>query len=277
MNIYIKIFIPLLFISTLFLCVLHLLDIPKEKTEIAIHNIEKTLIFAINANEINTLMLDNISKNKKVLIYNHGTVNPRKLNSCSKYVPSSITDNAFRDFFIIILCSNSIEKPYPKATGNYTFSRANEIKRLVDKVLEDGFSSNDIFLAGHSAGAWSSMLFASMNPEKYNSIIAFAPAFAGTRQSQIQYPNWRLANNYQMQKLKSGAPIRGLLFTYEKDPFMQPNDFFDLIALFSGSLRLISYDCHDSEHAHMTHSLDCMSHQTKSLIESLLSNGETFP
>ena len=109
--------------------------------------------------------------------------------------------------------------------GSYTYKRAGEIERVVDAYRALGLPAARIFLAGHSAGAWSSLLAARRFGAKFNAVIAFAPAFAGPRHEVTQYPWWRneIRPRQVADILKAGR-MRALVFAFPDDAFNRPRE-----------------------------------------------------
>jgi pimeloyl-ACP methyl ester carboxylesterase len=63
--------------------------------------------------------------------------------------------------------------------------RAARIQDVVSNCLARGYKSSNIFLAGHSVGAWASLLVKRANPALVNGVIATAPAFDGKREERF--------------------------------------------------------------------------------------------
>ena len=94
-----------------------------------------------------------------------------------------------------------------------------------------------IFLAGHSAGAWASLLVKRAYPGIANGVIAFAPAFAHKRKNRAGFdvseefaPRWRWMRDVQVKWLRdepkgsiSGVPAT-LAFQFHCDEFEWPDE-----------------------------------------------------
>ena len=94
------------------------------------------------------------------------------------------------------------------------------INAKIDDFIKQGF--NNIVLAGHSAGAWSSITLRSQFPEKIDGVIAFNPAVAGTLKNRKDWPWWedirtQLIGFMNLENLKNE-----LVFSHNKDNFETP-------------------------------------------------------
>ena len=100
--------------------------------------------------------------------------------------------------------------------------RAREIATLVDRFVALGVPRRQIFLAGHSAGAWASLLAAREHPRSFNAVIGFGPAFAGRRATRP--PGWEWLRGTQVLHLRAAPRIDALVFAFEGDPYEPPAD-----------------------------------------------------
>ena len=92
------------------------------------------------------------------------------------------------------------------------------LKLKVEDFNDKGFQN--IVLAGHSAGAWSSLVLKSEFPNQINGVIAFSPArsgkFAKKKNPHRGWINWR---NYKMSLIKVDKLSKVLVYAHEKDPY----------------------------------------------------------
>ena len=92
------------------------------------------------------------------------------------------------------------------------------LKLKVEDFNDKGF--RNIVLAGHSAGAWSSLVLKSEIPNQINGVIAFSPArsgkFAMKKNPHRGWINWR---NYKMSLIKVDKLSKVLVYAHEKDPY----------------------------------------------------------
>jgi hypothetical protein len=179
-----------------------------------------------------------------VLIVNHGTLRPQFRHVCNedRDVPAVMRDIAdARQWTIFYLCSAALDGG---EAGSYTYKRADEILAAVALYRGRGVPAQRIFLVGHSAGAWSSLMAARKNHGGFNAIVAFAPAFAGPRHEAAQFPWWRgrIALE-QIAYLRQAPRIDALIFAYSDDEFDRPSDLAPLAAI--PGIRILAFDaCH---------------------------------
>ena len=92
------------------------------------------------------------------------------------------------------------------------------LKLKIEDFNDKGF--RNIVLAGHSAGAWSSLVLKSEFPNQINGVIAFSPArsgkFAKKKNPHRGWINWR---NYKMSLIKVDKLSKVLVYAHEKDPY----------------------------------------------------------
>ncbi|MCP4329107.1 MAG: alpha/beta hydrolase [Alphaproteobacteria bacterium] len=114
--------------------------------------------------------------------------------------------------------------------------RAVAIGKLIEAKVSQGYRRKNIFLGGHSAGAWTSLLIKRHDPGKFNGVIAVAPAFNGQRSERFCIAKdckgeidagkraWLRAENNA--HLGSGAPrLDALVFAFHCDRFGWPNEY----------------------------------------------------
>ena len=83
----------------------------------------------------------------------------------------------------------------------------------------------NLFLAGHSNGAWTALMMMKDVNTRFNGVIAFAPAFAGKR-SEISFaPWWRNTTRpRQIKEMLTAPRMDALVFAYENDAFNRPQE-----------------------------------------------------
>jgi pimeloyl-ACP methyl ester carboxylesterase len=207
-------------------------------------------------------------KNTTVIVYTHGQRRPQQRGDCSSWVnqvPPSLKAIQSDQILIYYHCSTTVDRPLlPYMAGNWIYRRADELAVVIDELQKAGVSAEDIFLAGHSAGGWISLMAAREFGEKFNSVIAYAPAMAGRRSEKERYPIWRQEiRPRQIEDMLQADHIRALLFAYEDDPFERPQDLVFLTDAYPESLELIGYRCGSG---HVTHIRDCQQEQTTQAI-----------
>lgn len=98
--------------------------------------------------------------------------------------------------------------------------RKEDLRERVEAYRAQGVPAAQIFLAGHSAGAWAALLLKAEEPQLFNAVIAIAPAFAGLRQSQDAL--WLRVRQNNLDRLLSAPRLDGLVFVFEGDPYESP-------------------------------------------------------
>ena len=107
--------------------------------------------------------------------------------------------------------------------------RSRDLAALLKAFRERGLNPEQTFLIGHSAGAWTSLLVARENPGSQQGVIAFAPAFAGTRADRTA--GWDELRDSQIAYLSEAGRLDALVYGFEDDPFNRPQDLEFLIAI----------------------------------------------
>lgn len=213
-------------------------------------------------------------KGKVVVVYSHGTRRPQHVEDCSKSsnrVPRSLMEGlgARRDggALIYYLCSGASERTTRTTAGEYIYKRMAEVERTLDQLAAAGVDPKRIFLAGHSAGGWTSLMMGRTAAKKFNAVIAFAPAFAGPRNETEQYPWWRkVARPKQIEEMLKPPRLEALVFAYEEDPFNRPEDLAFLTKRYPQSVKLVGYACPLVKRKHLTHVEDCREDRTAATI-----------
>ena len=207
-----------------------------------------------------------------VIIYNHGTRNPRKKENCNasyNQVPGSLKEIESKRLLIYFLCSNATEGEGSNHAGNQVYARMYEIEQALDQLLEQGIQPQHIFLSGHSKGAWSSLMLMNQVDKKFNAAILFAPALAN-RRSQQTHPWWRNdVRPRQIKQMLKAQKIDALIFAYQDDNYNRPQDLHFLTDQYPHSVEIIGYRC-AYEYTHNTHLHDCQQSQTSKLIQNYI-------
>lgn len=220
-----------------------------------------------------TIEIEN-ADNTVVLIYNHGTARPQQQEDCEvpgNQVPSSLKQSSDDQVLNFYLCSSVIEERHEQ-TGEYIYKRLAEVEGVVDELLAAGIQPSHIFLTGHSAGGWTSLMAASYFPDKFNGAVAFAPAFAGPRSEAEIYPRWRgEALPRQIEDMLTAYERHALVFAYYDDAFERPEDLEFLVNAYAHSIRMVAYECPNAN-GHLTHLQDCREEETVAAIEDFISD-----
>lgn len=222
----------------------------------------------------------------KLIIWLHGQGNPRKKEPCSAQYnlpPRSLleleeADNTYLYYHCTAVIDPKVKKDnvaddgihYTRgyAMGYYTIACREELQGVLDQFHKIGVKPSNITLAGHSAGAWTALLAAASYPEKFNAVIAFAPAFAGPRNETNTYPWWRkIVRPEQMDMMTQPNNVPKLIFAYEDDAFNRPSELTFITQAFPDSATLISQKCGKG---HKTHKNDCQMDETVKLMEAFI-------
>ena len=227
-------------------------------------------------------------ENANVIIWLHGHVNSRRRQSCAakqNHPPRSVLQLGSEPNTLLYFHCSSVTDTYSffkkdnvpddgihykgkYANGSYTLGRRDELEDVIDDFLKIGVKPSNITLAGHSAGGWTALLAAAAYPEKIHAVIAFAPAFAGSRSKESVYPYWRrIVRPEQIVMMTQPNDVPKLVFAYEDDAFNRPIELSFLTTAFPGSATLISQNC---GRGHSTHRDDCQFDKTVSLIKEFI-------
>jgi len=202
-----------------------------------------------------------------VIIFSHGTYRPQRRHQCNeeKDVPGVVRDLAEANgWTVFYLCSAATDDG---EAGSYTYKRADEILAAVAAQRARGVPAQRIFLMGHSAGGWSSLMAARKDATSFNATVAFAPAFAGPRHEEAQYPKWRreLAPA-QTAYLRQAKRIEALIFAYSDDDFDRPSELAPLESI--PGVRVLAFDA--CQRGHGTTYTDCFREGAKIEIEDYI-------
>lgn len=107
--------------------------------------------------------------------------------------------------------------------------RSRDIEVRAKNFIAAGVPAKQIFLVGHSAGGWASLMLKARTPELANSVIAFAPAFAGRRGSR--YPGWQALHEKYVGELQKVTRLDAMVFAIENDAFEAPEHLKFLSAI----------------------------------------------
>ncbi len=211
-----------------------------------------------------------------VVVYTHGNRRPQRRQDCSGWssqVPSSLSALHGEQVLIYFHCSAAVDRPLlPRMAGNWIFRRADELAAIIDELRTAGVPTENIYLSGYSAGGWSALMAAQEFGDRFNGVIAFAPAFAGPRSEEQRYPIWRQKiRPRQIEHMLKAEHIRALVFAYEDDAFERPQDLDFLIEAYPDSLELIGYRCGAG---HATAFRDCLQDQTTQAISLFIGGGQ---
>jgi pimeloyl-ACP methyl ester carboxylesterase len=179
-----------------------------------------------------------------LLVFNHGSFEEEYRDICTPTawtVPEVIrqlsgkTVNG-RGIVVYNLCSTSkgdydavARRGEPKV-----MKRVERIEEAVRAFEAAGVPPKQIFLVGHSAGAWASLLAARRHNVKFNAVIAFAGKKAD------RPPGWEELRQRQAGLLAEASHIDGLVYAYADDPYESSADLAFLGKI--DGIRLVRID-----------------------------------
>lgn len=100
--------------------------------------------------------------------------------------------------------------------------RVSAIEQTLQGLGRAGVDPSQIFLVGQSAGGWAALLHEKRHPGSVNSVIAFAPAFAGKKRSRTDI--WQRRHDEQSAEIASAERLSALVFAFENDAYNTPED-----------------------------------------------------
>ena len=100
--------------------------------------------------------------------------------------------------------------------------RVAAIESTLIELDHAGIDRSHIVLMGHSAGGWAALLHQRRHPGSVNSVIAFAPAFAGKKQGRPE--EWQRRHEAQASEIGSAERIAALVYAFDNDAYNTPDD-----------------------------------------------------
>lgn len=195
-----------------------------------------------------------------VVIWSHGTTDSTMRENCSaegNAVPPSLRALEREGVYLWFVCSEVSLRATPETAGDFVYLRMDEVAEAIHAFLDLGVRPERIFLAGHSAGGWVSLMLARDWGERIGGIIAYAPAFARPRADIRRFPWFRREHMpRQVEEMRRARVMRALVFAYERDIFDRPQELRFLAETWPRTVRMVSYSC-DAEHDHGSHIRDC--------------------
>jgi len=140
-----------------------------------------------------------------------GELDGRKLGDKMLQVYSYCTPSKFGEY------NGNTRQGEPKVQ-----KRAKDIEALIVEALAQGVPPEQIFVAGHSAGAWASLIVARRGQVRIGGYILFAPAFAG--HYSVRHPGWWDLQNRLVKYIGEAERIDALVYAFENDKFNRVED-----------------------------------------------------
>ena len=226
---------------------------------------------------IQALKLSSPSSQQRVIIYNHGIQRPQQTEPCYlpyNKPPKSLIALIDKQTMVYRLCSTATEAPAISAAGKQVYLRKIEINYAIDAFLARGIQPQHLFLAGHSNGAWTSLMMMRDVNKRFNGVIGYAPAFAGKRNEVSFAPWWRNSvRPTQIKDMLGASKMDALVFAYENDPYNRPQDLLFLSTNYPlidyRGVDLVSYNC-GLRNAHQTFRNDCRLTETAKRIRQFV-------
>ena len=98
------------------------------------------------------------------------------------------------------------------------------IKLKMKEFKDEGFKN--IILAGHSAGAWESLILYSNFPSEINGVIAFNPARSSKYARELKkdkvWRGWKIWRDYKISLIKLEKLGKVLVYSHNKDNYETP-------------------------------------------------------
>ena len=95
--------------------------------------------------------------------------------------------------------------------------RTEDLTELLTQLKDNGADPKKVFLIGHSAGGWATLLAKANNPTLANGVIAIAPAFAG---KQMYRPKlWEDLRKSHIEIMNQAPHFNALLILFDQDEF----------------------------------------------------------
>ena len=113
--------------------------------------------------------------------------------------------------------------------------RVAAIEHTLIELDHAGIDRSRIVLMGHSAGGWAALLHQKRHPGSVNSVIAFAPAFAGKKQGRPE--EWQRRYEAQASEIGSAERIPALVYAFDNDAYNTPADLSFLSRVRGTTLR----------------------------------------
>lgn len=177
----------------------------------------------------------NNTKDYLYLIYSHGSLSENKKDPCfpaSDWLPGRVP-RVVADLdqqrisglrvLVYVLCTKVPAREHNDDPSRIkVMLRAEEIQGVLRALHDIGVPAQQVFLVGHSAGAWASLLAMKYQPQWVNAVIGFAPAFAGVK--KYRNDTWAAMRVEHQQALLAAPDLPSLLYGFADDPYYDAQD-----------------------------------------------------
>jgi dienelactone hydrolase len=109
--------------------------------------------------------------------------------------------------------------------------RYQELGALLSHFTNVGYLKENIFIAGHSAGAWVALSGLAEHPKAFGGVIAFAPAFAG---KPGRPPGWDKLRRLAIDGIARATVIPSLIYAFAKDEWESVEELERIFASIPG-------------------------------------------
>ena len=180
-------------------------------------------------------------KTKAVIVYLHGSVIEKMDDRCDpktgvlgESVPEVIqqlsgTEVLGLEVMVFAPC-------HGRATNLGEPLKIDQRVQAIDETLKElhraGIDPSQIFLVGQSAGGWAALLHQTRFPQSVNSVVAFAPAFAGKKRLRPEV--WQQRHELQAAEILSANAISSLVFAFQNDDYNSQDDL-DFLSRIKGT------------------------------------------
>ena len=113
--------------------------------------------------------------------------------------------------------ANATDFPFPYNGKSKHYKIRESLKDLIEQFKARGFKKKQIFLMGHSCGAWHSLYIMSQNNDLANSVIAFSPSCFGPRLFLYKREGFYKTRKDDIKKMSQKTTISSIIFANSND------------------------------------------------------------
>jgi hypothetical protein len=188
-----------------------------------------------------------------VIVYNHGSDDEATPDPCAPLAPQAQAGTtpqavkglagatvAGRRVAVFAFCTRTKTSAYPASGPPKISGRIQDIRALTQDLRAKGLPPENLFLMGHSAGGFASLMLESWDPELQNAAMAVAPAFAGPRAGRDT--QWTILRQTWFGEMTSNRVWQALVVAIEGDAYNRPRDIEFLQQVDGVEFVALSYD-----------------------------------